>query len=57
MRSRRNSAASRDELLETRRRFADMGIPTDSKTLHPTVQTAVTFNDALTTAQKQTGGI
>ena len=30
-----------------------MGIPTDSKTLHPTVQTAVTFNEALTAAQKQ----
>jgi polysaccharide biosynthesis transport protein len=41
------------ELLETRRRYSDMGIPTDSKTLHPTVQTAVTFNDALTAAQKQ----
>jgi capsular exopolysaccharide synthesis family protein len=42
-----------NELLETRRRYADMGIPTDSKTLHPTVQTAVTFNDALTAAQKE----
>ena len=45
--------AKQDELLETRRRYADMGIPTDSKTLHPTVQTAVTFNEALTAAQKQ----
>jgi polysaccharide biosynthesis transport protein len=42
-----------NELLETRRRYSDMGIPTDSKTLHPTVQTAVTLNDALTAAQKQ----
>ncbi len=45
-----------NELLATRRRYADMGIPTDSNTLHPTVQTAITFNEALTAAQTQRAG-
>ena len=45
--------SKQNELLETRRRYADMGIPSDSKTLHPTIQKAVSFNDALTAAQKQ----
>ena len=35
-----------NELMETRRRFANMGIRNDNNT-HPTVQTAVSFNDAL----------
>jgi capsular exopolysaccharide synthesis family protein len=46
-------SSKQNELLETRRRNADMGIPSDGHALHPTVQTAVAFNDALTTAQKQ----
>ncbi|MEN6459652.1 MAG: polysaccharide biosynthesis tyrosine autokinase [Thermoguttaceae bacterium] len=42
-----------EELLEARRRFADMGFRSDGKTLHPTVQRAVYFNDALIAAQKR----
>jgi polysaccharide biosynthesis transport protein len=42
-----------EELLDTRRRFADMGFRADGKSAHPTVQAAVAFNDALTAAQKQ----
>ena len=41
------------ELLECRRHFADMGFRSDGKTLHPKVQRAVYFNDALIAAQKQ----
>ena len=41
------------ELLECRRHFADMGFRSDGKTLHPTVQRAVYFNDALIAAQKE----
>ncbi len=41
------------ELLECRRHFADMGFRSDGKTLHPMVQRAVFFNDALIAAQKQ----
>ncbi len=41
------------ELQETRRRFADMGLPADGATLHPTVQKAVSFSDALIASQKQ----
>jgi len=41
------------ELLDCRRNFADMGFRSDGKTLHPTVQRAVYFNDALVAAQKQ----
>jgi polysaccharide biosynthesis transport protein len=41
------------ELLEARRHFADMGFRSDGKTLHPMVQRAVFFNDALIAAQKQ----
>jgi capsular exopolysaccharide synthesis family protein len=40
------------ELLECRRHFADMGFRADGKTLHPMVQRAVYFNDALISAQK-----
>jgi polysaccharide biosynthesis transport protein len=46
-------AGKQSELMETRRRFADMGIAADNKTLHPTIQTAVSFNDALTAAKRQ----
>ena len=46
-------AQKQKELLETRRRFTDMGFRTDSKTLHPTVQTAVAFSESLTAVQKQ----
>jgi polysaccharide biosynthesis transport protein len=45
--------SKQSDLLQTRRRFADMGIASDNKTLHPTIQTAVSFNDALTTAKRQ----
>jgi len=41
------------ELLEARRHFADMGFRSDGKTLHPMVQRAVYFNDALIATQKQ----
>jgi polysaccharide biosynthesis transport protein len=41
------------ELLECRRHFADMGFRSDGKTLHPMVQRAVYFNDALIAAQKE----
>lgn len=46
-------AQKQEELLEVRRRFADMGFRSDGKTLHPTVQRAVYFNEALMAAQKQ----
>ncbi len=42
-----------EELLETRRRFTDMGFHADGKETHPAVQTAIAFNEALTAAQKQ----
>ena len=41
------------ELLQARRHFADMGSRSDGTTLHPMVQRAVYFNDALIVAQKQ----
>jgi len=41
------------ELLEARRQFADMGFRSEGKTLHPMVQRAVFFNDALVATQKQ----
>ncbi len=40
------------ELLAARRRCADMGFRSGSKTLHPMVQRAVYFNDSLVEAQK-----
>ncbi len=46
-------AKKQEELLEARRHFADMGFRSDGKTLHPTVQRAVFFNDALIAAQKR----
>ena len=45
------------ELLEARRHFADMGFRSDGKTLHPMVQRAVYFNDALIAAQKAAGRV
>lgn len=42
-----------EELLETRRCFADMGFRSDGKALHPTVQRAVSFNEMLIAAQRQ----
>jgi succinoglycan biosynthesis transport protein ExoP len=45
-------ASKQEELLECRRRFADMGFRADGKALHPMVQRAVYFNDALIAAQK-----
>ena len=41
------------ELLDARRLFADMGFRSDGKTLHPMVQRAVFFNDALIAVQKK----
>ena len=46
-------AHKQEELLDCRRHFADMGFRSDGKTLHPMVQRAVYFNDALIAAQKQ----
>jgi polysaccharide biosynthesis transport protein len=42
-----------NELLEARRHFADMGFRSDARTLHPTLQRAVFFNESLINAQKQ----
>jgi polysaccharide biosynthesis transport protein len=41
------------ELLEARRQFGDLGIRTDSKTVHPAVQCAIAFNESLIQAQKR----
>ena len=41
------------ELLEVRRHFADMGFRSDGAALHPMVQRAVYFNDALIAVQKE----
>ncbi len=41
------------KLLEVRRHFADMGFRSDGTTLHPMVQRAVSFNDALIAVQKE----
>jgi capsular exopolysaccharide synthesis family protein len=46
-------ALKQQELLECRRHFADMGFRSDGKALHPMVQRAVYFNDALIAAQKE----
>ena len=42
-----------EELLEARRHFADLGFRSDGRTMHPTVQRAIYFNDALIAAQKK----
>ncbi|HEY4760879.1 MAG TPA: polysaccharide biosynthesis tyrosine autokinase [Thermoguttaceae bacterium] len=42
-----------EELLEVRRHLADLGFRSENKTLHPMVQRAVYFNDALISVQKQ----
>ncbi|MEN6450742.1 MAG: polysaccharide biosynthesis tyrosine autokinase [Thermoguttaceae bacterium] len=42
-----------EELQTARRQLDDMGFRSDSKTLHPKVQAAVAFNDALIAAQKK----
>lgn len=41
------------ELIETRRSFADMGLRSDGKTLHPLVQRAIFFNEELIGVQKR----
>ena len=41
------------ELLAVRRSLADIGFRSEGQTLHPLVQRAVFFNDALISAQKQ----
>jgi len=46
-------ARKQEELLAARRHFADMGFRSDGKTLHPLVQRAVYFNEALVGVQKQ----
>jgi len=40
-------------LLEARRRVKDIGLGSESKALHPIVQRAISFNEALIGAQKQ----
>jgi polysaccharide biosynthesis transport protein len=42
-----------EELLAFRRNMADLGFRSEGKTLHPMVQRAVYFNDALIAEQKQ----
>jgi polysaccharide biosynthesis transport protein len=46
-------AQKQEELLAARRNVADLGFRSDGKTLHPMVQRAVFFNDALIESQKQ----
>ena len=46
-------AAKQEELLTVRRNLADLGFRSEGKTLHPMVQRAVYFNDALIAVQKQ----
>lgn len=46
-------ARKQDELLTIRRNLADLGFRSDSKILHPMVQRAVYFNDALIGVQKE----
>jgi polysaccharide biosynthesis transport protein len=46
-------ARKQEELLNVRRNLADLGFRSEGKTLHPMVQRAVFFNDALITVQKQ----
>ena len=46
-------AQKQEELLQVRRRFSDMGFRSDGKTLHPMVQRAVYFNEALIAVEKQ----
>ncbi|MHB1035271.1 MAG: polysaccharide biosynthesis tyrosine autokinase [Pirellulales bacterium] len=46
-----------EELLEARRDCADMGFRAESKSLHPLVQRAVYFNDALIAVQKERMGL
>ena len=41
------------ELIEARRSFADMGLRSDGKTLHPLVQRAIFFNEELIRVQKR----
>jgi succinoglycan biosynthesis transport protein ExoP len=46
-------AQKQEELLVSRRNLADLGFRSEGKTLHPMVQRAVYFNDALIAVQKQ----
>ncbi|MGD0654540.1 MAG: polysaccharide biosynthesis tyrosine autokinase [Thermoguttaceae bacterium] len=46
-------AQKQEELLVSRRSLADLGFRSEGKTLHPMVQRAVYFNDALIAVQKQ----
>jgi succinoglycan biosynthesis transport protein ExoP len=46
-------AQKQEELLTARRNLADLGFRSEGKTLHPMVQRAVYFNDALIDAQKR----
>ena len=45
-------SSKQQELLSCRRQFADMGFRADGKALHPMVERAVFFNNALIAAQK-----
>ena len=46
-------AQKQQELLATRQNMSDLGLRSDGNTLHPMVQRAVYFNDALLAEQKQ----
>jgi len=46
-------AQKQSDLLEARRHFADMGFRSEGRTLHPALQRAVYFNEALIAVQKQ----
>ena len=46
-------ARKQEELLEVRRNMSDLGFRSEGKTLHPMVQRAVYFNDALLSSQKE----
>lgn len=41
------------QLLEARRRFGDLGIKSESQIIHPLVQRAIKFNEALVKAQEK----
>lgn len=46
-------ARLQNEMLAARRQFSDMGFRNEGRAMHPTVQRAVFFNEALIAAQKQ----
>jgi len=46
-------AAKETEVLQARREYEDLGIRSDGRTVHPLVQRAISFNEALVDTQKQ----